>query len=164
MIKRILLIAFGILLVAQLIQPDHAVPAIDPANDMLAVTNAPEEIRQLVIGACYDCHSYQTTYPWYSRITPVNFIMQQHINEGREVLNYSVWDKYANSEAAMESGEEIQEGEMPPGYYRFMHRHGDLSPAQQQQLIAWFAALPASEGGALEPGGTASGEEENDED
>ena len=138
MIKRILLIALGLFLLAQLIQPDRSVPASDPAKDLLAMTNAPADIRQLVIGACYDCHSYQTTYPWYGKLTPMNFIMQDHIDEGREKLNYSLWDRYAGTEAAGESGETIQEGEMPPGYYRFMHGHGDLSPAQEQQLIAWF--------------------------
>lgn len=157
MIKRILLIALGIFLVAQLIQPDRSVPAIDPAKDMLAMTNAPPDIRELVMGACYDCHSNQTTYTWYGYITPVNFIMQDHINQGREVLNYSLWDKYANSEAGGESGEEIAEGEMAPGYYKLMHGHGDLDAAQQKKLIAWFNGLPGVEGGG---GGEGMGEEE----
>jgi len=146
MIKRIAYILLGILLVAQLIQPDRSVPVIDPAKDMLAMTNAPPDIRELVIGACYDCHSYQTTYPWYGKLTPMNFIMQDHINEGREVLNFSVWDQYTNSEAAGESGEEIVEGEMAPGYYKLMHGHGDLDAAQQKKLVAWFNGLPGAKG------------------
>lgn len=161
MIKRILLISLGLFLLAQLIQPDKSVPAIDPANDMLAVTNASPEIQQLVIGACYDCHSYKSTDPWYGSITPVNFIMQHHINEGREVLNFSLWDLYAGTEAAGENAETIQEGEMPPGYYRFMHSHGDLSTAQQQQLISWFSAHGGSEGGPGHTGGS-EGDEEDD--
>ncbi len=147
MIKRILLIALGLFLVAQLIQPDRSVPAIDPAKDMLALTNAPPDIRELVIGAWYDCHSYQTTYPWYGKLTPMNFIMQDHIDEGRKVLNFSVWDQYTNSEAAGESGEEIVEGEMAPGYYKLMHGHGDLDAARQKELVAWFNGLPGGEGG-----------------
>lgn len=146
----------GILVAAQFIQPDRSVPAFDPANDLLLATNAPSDIRQLVIGACYDCHSYQTTYPWYGRLTPLNFIMQDHINEGREVLNFSLWDRYAGGEAAGESGETIQEGEMPPGYYRFMHGHGKLTAAQQQQLITWFNGVSGGEGG---PGGESEAEE-----
>lgn len=160
--KRILLILLGLFLLAQLIQPDRSVPAIDPRNDMLAVTGAPADIQQLVIGACYDCHSYKTTDPWYGGITPVNFIMQHHINEGREVLNFSLWDRYACTEAAGENGESIQEGEMPPGYYRFMHDHGDLSTAQQQQLVSWFSAQGGSEGGPDHTGGS-EGEEEDDD-
>jgi len=88
MLKRILIILAVVVVVAQFFQPDRSVPAFDPGNDMLAVTNAPADIQQMVIGACYDCHSYKTEYPWYARVTPFNFIMQDHINEGREILNF----------------------------------------------------------------------------
>ena len=138
MIKRILTILLALVVVMQLFRPDRSVPAVDPGHDLLAMKAAPPDVQALVVGACYDCHSYATTYPWYVHITPVNFIMQDHINEGREVLNFSTWPTYANTEAAHECVETIREGEMPPNYYRFMHAHGDLSPAQQQQVISWF--------------------------
>ncbi|MBK8340226.1 MAG: heme-binding domain-containing protein [Flavobacteriales bacterium] len=138
MIKRILLVLFVLILVAQLVQPDRSVPAVDPTQDLVTMTAAPPDIQAMMIGACYDCHSNRTTYPWYARLTPVNFIMQDHIKEGREVLNFSTWPAYANTEEAHECVETMQEGEMPPAYYRFMHAHGDLLPAQQEQLIAWF--------------------------
>ncbi|MEO8590396.1 MAG: heme-binding domain-containing protein [Flavobacteriales bacterium] len=158
MIKRILLILLGVFVVAQFFRPDRATPVPDPANDMLVVTNAPTDIQQLVIGACYDCHSYKTQYPWYVNVTPVNFIMQSHIAEGREVLNFSVWNAYASTKAAGECGETIREGEMAPGYYAFMHQHGDLSATEKQRLVAWFAAnVPGGEGG----GG--KGEEEDED-
>ena len=64
--KRILYILLAIAVVAQFFQPDRSVPAIDPANDMLVMTQAPQDIRTLVEGACYDCHSYSSTYPWYA--------------------------------------------------------------------------------------------------
>ena len=140
MIKRILLIVLGIFLVAQLVQPDRSVPAADPANDMLIVTGAPADIQQMVIGACYDCHSYRTQYPVWAYITPVNFWVQSHINEGREEVNYSRWDIYAGNEEAAESGKSIAEGEMPPPNYAGMHGHAKLTTAQKQQLIAWFNA------------------------
>jgi hypothetical protein len=159
MMKRILMTLVIVVLVAQLFRSDRSVPAVDPAQDLLTMTAAPLDIQALVIGACYDCHSYKTTYPWYANLTPVNFIMQGHINEGREVLNFSTWPTYANTEAATECAETIQEGEMPPAYYRRMHAHGDLSPAQQQQVIAWFTA---SVGGQKTEG--AGGGAENDED
>lgn len=148
MIKRIVLILAVVGILSQFVQPDRSVPAFDPANDMLSVTSAPADIQQLVIGACYDCHSYKTAYPWYSKITPVNFIMQDHINEGREDLNFSVWDKYVNGKETGECGETIEEGEMPPGYYTLMHSHGNLTAPQKQQLIAWFAVnVPGRKGG-----------------
>jgi len=136
--KKFMLAMAAVLLLIQFIQPDRSTPASDPVNDMLEVTKAPGDIRQLVVGACYDCHSYRTTYPWYGYVTPMSFIVQQHINEGREHLNFSLWDRYAASEEAGEAGEELQEGEMPPGYYRLMHAHARLSDAEKQQLATWF--------------------------
>jgi hypothetical protein len=162
MIKRILLIALGILLLAQLAPPGRSVPAPDPAKDMLQVTGAPADIQQLVIGACYDCHSYQTQYPVWAYITPMNFWIQSHIDEGREKVNISRWDVYAGNEEAAESGKTIAEGEMPPPNYSSMHGHAKMSAAQQQQLIGRFDANVGGggqEGAGQEGGGT--GEEED---
>ena len=140
MIKRVLLIALGIFLVAQLAQPDRSVPAIDPAQDMLTVTGAPAEIQQLVIGACYDCHSDKVDYPVWAYITPVNFWVQHHINEGREKVNFSRWGQFAGNHDAGESGETVAEGEMPPNNYEVMHGHAQLTAAQKETLVAWFDA------------------------
>lgn len=159
MIKRILYILLGVLAVAQFFQPDRSAPAADPTRDMLAMTNAPQDIRDLVTGACYDCHSHTTDYPWYAYVAPMSFIVQDHINEGREHLNFSLWDKYATDKHAAEAGKELQEGEMPPGYYRLMHGHGRMSDANKQKLVAWFNANLGSEG----EGGMASEAEEGAE-
>ncbi len=148
--RKVLFIVLGLLLVMQVFRPDRTAPAPDPADDMLNVLNAPADIRQLVTGACYDCHSYSTAYPWYMAITPVNFIMQDHIEEGREHLNFSLWSKYATGRHTHEAGEEVSEGEMPPGYYRLMHAHGRLSDADKRKLVAWFNANLGSEGGGRE--------------
>ena len=159
--RRILLFLLGILLLAQFIQPDRTAPAPDPARDMLTITNAPADIQQLVVGACYDCHSHRTEYPWYGYITPMSFLVQDHINEGREHLNFSLWDKYAGSEEAGEAAEELQEGEMPPGYYRLMRGHGRLSDADKQKLVAWMNANLGT-GGHGDRGGKEGGRKEGD--
>jgi hypothetical protein len=146
---RYIFLSIGVvLLLAQLVQPSRTVPATDPADDLLAVHPAPPEIQKLVVGACYDCHSYRTDHPWYAYITPVNFILQRHIEEGREVLNFSTWSAYAGGEAAAECGEEVAEGEMPPPEYARMHDHARISATEKQQLIAFFDALPAARGGS----------------
>lgn len=148
--KKILLGLLGLLLIAQFFQPDRSAPVADPAVDMLAMTNAPQDIRDLVTGACYDCHSYTTDYPWYAYVAPMSFIVQDHIVEGREHLNFSQWDKYATDKHAAEAGKELEEGEMPPGYYRLMHGHGRMSDADKQKLVAWFNANLGSEGSTSE--------------
>ena len=152
--KRILLILLAIALLAQFVQPDRSVPAIVPANDMLVMTQAPDEIRTLVEGACYDCHSDRSTYPWYASITPVNFWLQDHINEGRGKMNFSHWDDPAAQEHAHECGEELQEGHMPPSNYAFIHGHAKLEAAQRSRLVEWCNAnMPAKQekGGSDHP-------------
>ncbi|MCW5898400.1 MAG: heme-binding domain-containing protein [Flavobacteriales bacterium] len=146
MLKRLLSILLGVLLVAQFIRPDRSVPAVDPAADLFAMEQAPPDIQAWVKGACYDCHSYATEYPWYAGITPVNWWLQRHIDEGREVLNFSRWDQYRGSEAAAESGEEMAEDEMPPKNYTWMHDHARLTPAQHQAVMDWFNGLQAAGG------------------
>jgi hypothetical protein len=159
LLKKILLGLLGLLLIAQFFQPDRSAPAADPAVDMLAMTNAPHDIRDLVTGACYDCHSYTTDYPWYAYVSPMSFIVQDHINEGREHLNFSLWDKFATDKHAREAGKELEEGEMPPGYYRLMHGHGRMGDADKQKLVAWFNAnLGSVDGG----GGEATEAEEGE--
>ncbi len=146
-IKRIALGASIVLLVAQFFQPDRTMPPIDPANDMLEMTNAPADIRQLVVGACYDCHSDKPVYPWYSYVTPVNFWLQDHINEGRETVNFSRWDLFAGDEEASEAGEKIAEGEMPLESYVWIHSEADFTDEQRARLVAWFDANTAARSG-----------------
>jgi hypothetical protein len=90
----------------------------------------------------------------------MSYLVQDHITEGREHLNFSLWDKYAGSEDAGEAGEVLQEGEMPPAYYRLMHGHARLSETDKQKLVAWFTTNLGGEGGGGEASGPA-GEEED---
>lgn len=144
--KRILYIVLAIVLVAQFFQPDRSAPPIDPANDMLVMTGAPDDIKAMVHSACYDCHSDRSTYPWYSYVTPVNFWLQDHINEGREKMNFSRWNDPASREEAGECAEVLREGEMPPKNYAFIHGHAKLTADQRAQLAAWFSAvMPATQ-------------------
>ncbi|MBK9177452.1 MAG: heme-binding domain-containing protein [Flavobacteriales bacterium] len=149
--KRIALILIALFALAQLIQPDRSVPAPAPANDMLTLTQAPPDIRVLVEGACYDCHSDKSTYPWYAYVTPMNFWLQSHINEGREKMNFSRWNDPASREEAYECGEVLREGEMPPKNYAFIHGHAQLTDAQRGRLVDWFDAhMPKEDGSGAE--------------
>lgn len=138
MARKPLLVLGALLLIAQFFRPDRSVPAHSAATDMLVMTGAPEHISALVRQACYDCHSYETSYPFYSSVTPVNFWIQHHVSEAREELNFSRWDLAAGSEAAGESGEEITEGEMPLPSYTWLHAEARLSPADRDALATWF--------------------------
>lgn len=100
----------------------------------------PPEVKAILKRACYDCHSNETMWPWYSRIAPFSWILARDVHEGRAELNFSTWDRYSTKEQVKKmkkSWEEVQEGEMPPWYYLPVHRDASLSEADRQVLRTW---------------------------
>jgi mono/diheme cytochrome c family protein len=96
------------------------------------------QTRQLAVAACFDCHSNQTQWPWYSNIAPMSWLIQHDVEEGRQVLNFSEW---GNRHAEVDDiAEIIQGGEMPPGYYGLLHPAAQLKPSQKQTLIQGMQA------------------------
>lgn len=148
MIKKYLwAILAAILLGIQLIRPDFQNPASDPAQDFKAIAKPSAELAAVLDAACYDCHSNQTRYPWYSQIAPVSWWLANHVREGREHVNFSSYGAYSaqdQAEILEESAEVVSEGEMPLKSYTWTHAAARLSDAQRRQLAEWFHALPES--------------------
>lgn len=91
--------------------------------------------QRLVFRACYDCHSNQTVWPWYSRIAPASWLIQRDVDTGRHRLNLSEWDRPQRGARAQSVERRIQRGSMPPWYYVMMHSKAKLSDAEKQALI-----------------------------
>jgi mono/diheme cytochrome c family protein len=91
------------------------------------------QTRALVKRACFDCHSNETAWPWYSYVAPVSWLVYSDTMTGRSRLNFSDWNN--RQRGAGEIIEVIQEGEMPPAIYLPMHPSAQLTPAEKQQLI-----------------------------
>jgi hypothetical protein len=147
------LIGLGaVLLLMQFVRIDRSVPEVDPAADFLTMTNAPAEMASLIRAACYDCHSYETQYPWYANIAPASLLMANHIAEGREHLNFSDWASYPAGKQAHkleECAEEVAEGHMPEQSYTWMHAEARLDEVQQQAMAQWFNGMKtATPGGS----------------
>lgn len=98
--------------------------------------------------ACSDCHSNETTWPWYTNIAPVSWRLQSHVDEGREALNVSEWG--TGEQEADEAAELVLDGEMPPFDYVLAHPEANLSPAERQELAAGLAATFGGEDGGGE--------------
>lgn len=142
--KKILLLIALVLLGIQAIRPNRSVPDVDPSQDFIAIYPGEPEIEQLFKDACYDCHSHETTYPWYSEIAPVSWIVQDHVNHGKEHLNFNEWGlrgKAKRSHALEEMVEETLELEMPLKSYANMHPEAQLTAEQRKQLAAWWKSL-----------------------
>lgn len=90
--------------------------------------------RALAKRACFDCHSNETAWPWYTNVAPVSWMIQRHVDEGRQKLNFSDWGNSREREVD-EIAEVILEGEMPLPNYLPMHPEARLTPAEKQALI-----------------------------
>jgi hypothetical protein len=108
--------------------------------------------RAYAVAGCYDCHSNETTWPWYTNIAPASWLVQNDVEGGRSALNFSEWDR-PQGEGAGEIVEVVQEGEMPPFYYAWMPNHGDarLSDSEKAAFVrgleATLRASPPMGGG-----------------
>jgi hypothetical protein len=91
------------------------------------------QTRALVKRACFDCHSNETVWPWYSYVAPVSWLVYGDTMEGRSRLNFSEWNRPQLGVGEMV--EKIQSGEMPPFQYLPMHPEARLTSAEKQQLI-----------------------------
>jgi hypothetical protein len=99
--------------------------------------------RELAARACFDCHSNEVDYPWYSKLAPMSWALELHVDRGRGKVNYSEWDQPQDD--AEESAETVREGEMPPSYYTlFTHSEARLTDAEKQELIDGFEATPGT--------------------
>jgi hypothetical protein len=94
-----------------------------------------EELARL---ACFDCHSNETRWPWYASIAPLSWRIQEHVDEGREHLNFSEFD--TPQRHADETAHEVEEGDMPLSDYLRFHPEARFSDAEKVELIAGLKA------------------------
>ncbi|MGE5217450.1 MAG: heme-binding domain-containing protein [Chloroflexota bacterium] len=101
---------------------------------------APAEIQALLRRACYDCHSNETIWPWYSQIAPLSLLLARDVKEGRREVNFSTWEKYEarrKNRKLKEIAEQVEKGDMPPWYYLPFHPDAKLSAAEREMIIKW---------------------------
>src|SRR5678815_1818529 len=124
MLKKILKIALIVIVVAfvvgQFIRPDFTNPPVNASETLWASTAVPDDVHQVLVRSCNDCHSNESIYPWYAKITPSNWFLANHISEARREMNFSVWNTYSPKKKMKkleEVCEQLEQGEMPlPSY------------------------------------------------
>lgn len=135
----ILLIAAFVVL--QFIGIEKTNPEFDSSGDFIVMENPPADIAQVLRSACYDCHSNQTVWPWYSNIAPISWMLEEHVVDGRDNLNLNYWSEFDVEDRAYvieEMIEEIEEGEMPIPGYLITHSDAKLSETQKEKLFTWL--------------------------
>lgn len=142
-LKIIAILLVAAFLAAQFIRPDQTNPPVAAAETIEATTPIPENINAILTRSCNDCHSNKTVYPWYAQITPANWLLANHIDEGRRELNFSSWQTYdarKKKRKLDEICEQIETGEMPHNQYLWIHRDAKLSDEDKKLLCDWTVA------------------------
>ncbi len=139
-IKFILILALGVLVVLQFFQPEPNFSDPGHADNFLTETNPPDEVRQILVSSCFDCHSNHTEYPWYNRIAPVSYWLDGHIDHGKGELNFSEWSSFNNKKKAHkleEVADEVGKAKMPLEEYTWTHQEARLTEDQREAVMAW---------------------------
>ena len=134
MLKKILIGVAAILVAIQFIPVDRSNP---PAEGELMEST---ELKTILKRSCYDCHSNETVWPWYSYVAPVSWLVADDVHEGRRHLNFSNWQNIEVrkvSKAKQEIWEMVSEGEMPLSKYVLLHPEAKLSEKDKQIIKDW---------------------------
>ncbi|NDP22840.1 MAG: heme-binding domain-containing protein [Paludibacter sp.] len=115
-----------------------------PTTDIILSYRAPENIENILHTSCYNCHSNNTNYPWYSHVQPVGWLLESHINKGKEELNLSEFGSYSvrRQKSKLNSMvNQIEKGEMPLYSYTLIHRDARLSQDQKKTLVNYLNSI-----------------------
>jgi len=147
-IKKILFIGLIIFLLMQLYQPARNISfEQDITGNFTKVYNVPKNVEIILRTSCYDCHSNNTYYPWYSYIQPVRFFMESHIKEGKENLNFNEWGNYSDRKQNNKLdriAKQIESNEMPLSSYTLIHKNAILTASQKKKVLDWINKIEDS--------------------
>ncbi|WP_308993383.1 heme-binding domain-containing protein [Mariniflexile litorale] len=139
-IKKIFLFLLIILVIAQFFGPEKNEGDLASIDAFLAETNPPEDVKLILKETCYDCHSDVTRYPWYNKITPVNYWLNHHVKDGKKHFNFSNWEGNSikrKDHKFEELIEMVEDKEMPLESYTWTHSEAKLTDAQIASVIDW---------------------------
>jgi hypothetical protein len=146
--KKIVVVILILFLLMQLYQPS---PNLDygkvlPQN-FTKLYYVPMNVQTILKTSCYDCHSNNTNYPWYSNLQPIRFFMDGHINEGKENLNFSEFGNYSRRKKENKLDriiKQIKSDEMPLNSYTLIHKNAKLTDENKIVLINWMQEIKDS--------------------
>ncbi|PWL38574.1 cytochrome C [Flagellimonas aquimarina] len=139
-VKKIAVALLIIFVAMQFYRPEKNMAEGDYVAAFEAETKPSPAVQQILETTCYDCHSANTVYPWYNNIAPVSYWLYDHIEEGKEHLNFSDWNNYSvkkKDHKLEELVEEVDEGEMPLNEYTWTHKEANLTADQKKLLMDW---------------------------
>jgi Haem-binding domain len=142
--RKIIITILIILVLIQFIRPKRNVSASGSPQDIAIVYPTPDSVKQLLKRSCYDCHSNNTVYPWYTNLQPVGWWLQMHVNDGKHHVDYSSFASYEprrQAKALHETVETIKEDEMPLDSYVWIHKNAILTENDKLLISEWATKL-----------------------
>lgn len=133
--KRALLIFLIVFIAMQLIRPERAEVVVDKSLEI----TAPENIMTMFKAACYDCHSNEIKWPWYSNIAPISWVVSDNVKGGVKALNFSEWENYSQEDKKKKLKAIFRTvyGSMPVPSYLWFHEEAKLTKEQRLEIRAW---------------------------
>ncbi len=125
----------------QLIPIDRENKPVNEKDNFVDIYKTPDNIKVILKNACYDCHSNETKYPAYSYIAPISWTVKDHINDGREHLNFSEWGSYnkdLKQNAIEKTISNVRDLQMPLPSYIGYHPKANLTTKQRKELENYF--------------------------
>lgn len=139
--KVILTILLSAFVLMQFITPERNLSPVPAGKPFIDSFKVDAKVNAILSVSCYDCHSNNTQYPWYTNVQPLGWFMADHITEGKKKLNFDDLPNYSprriNSKLS-QIVEQIEKGKMPLSSYTWMHSGAKLSEEDKQLLISYF--------------------------
>ena len=146
--KLILMVLLAVLLLIQLVRPQKNTAAIPAGKAFVDTFKVSEQVNAILAVSCYDCHSNNTDYPWYSEIQPMAWFMDKHIKDGKEKLNFDELPSYGSRRLNSKFTQiitQIEQDKMPLNSYLWMHEGARLSMEDKRLLVDYFNSLTDNE-------------------
>lgn len=143
--KKILLGVIAVFVLIQFIRPEKN-NSNDETNGIATVMQIPDDVKEIIKTSCADCHSNTTVYPWYNEIAPVSWYLAQHVDEGKEHLNFSEWTTYNSNQKShikKDIEEELKDHKMPLESYLWIHKEAKMTEVQYNTLLNWVKTIPS---------------------
>lgn len=142
--KKILILLVVLFAIIQFFKPARNISAGKSTADISNHYSVPDHVNIILDKACNDCHSNNTVYPWYANVQPVAWWLDNHVQEGKQELNFSEFGNYSLARQyhkLEEVKEMIDEGEMPLGSYTIIHRDAKLTNEEKHALLSWAEGI-----------------------
>lgn len=140
MLKKIIIFLIICVIVIQFIRPVKNTAEGEQRNNITTVATVPDGVKSILNRSCMDCHSNNTSYPWYNNIQPVAWLLQHHVQDGKGELNFDEYATYnlrRQYHKMEEIVEQVNDGKMPIKGYTIMHQNSKLTNEDKEALVQW---------------------------